>query len=180
MKVYVASKNPIKCAAAKQGVTLMFPDAAVAAQGFSAASGVSDQPMTCGETRLGAFNRVKNLIAAQPGADLYIGLEGGCEETTDVLGNPQLEAFAWAVISDGKGKWGESRATGFYLPPQVAALVRQGIELGEADDRVFGQQNSKESMGASGLLTGGAVDRAQYYMPMVVMALVPFKNTNLY
>jgi inosine/xanthosine triphosphatase len=39
------------------------------------------------------------------------------------------------------------------LPPKVIALVQQGMELGDADDIVFGQTNSKQQMGAMGLLT---------------------------
>jgi len=59
-------------------------------------------------------------------------------------------------------------------------LVRQGVELGEADDRIFGRNNSKQQNGAVGLLTGDAVDRAGLYVPAVIFALIPFKNPELY
>lgn len=180
MKVFVASKNPIKCEAALLAVKLMFPESNAQVMGFSVESGISDQPMNNDETRQGACNRVENLMTAEPGGDLYIGLEGGCAETYDVLGLPQLEAFAWMVVSDGQGKWGESRTASFHLPQAVAELVRQGVELGKADDQVFGMQNSKQSQGACGLLTGGVLNRAAYYAPAVILALVPFKNPNLY
>ena len=42
----------------------------------------------------------------------------------------------------------------FDLPPAVAALVRQGMELGHANDHVFSLHNSKQSGGAVGSLTG--------------------------
>ena len=70
--------------------------------------------------------------------------------------------------------------TSFYLPPQVAELVRQGVELGEADDIVFGQSNSKQASGAVGLLTGDVIDRAGLYEGAVILALIPFKNRQLY
>jgi non-canonical (house-cleaning) NTP pyrophosphatase len=54
------------------------------------------------------------------------------------------------------------------------------VELGEADDRVFGCNNSKQQNGAIGLLTGDAVDRAGLYVPAVIFALIPFKNPELY
>lgn len=65
------------------------------------------------------------------------------------------------------------------LPQEVASLVRQGVELGIADDRVFGRSNSKQSNGAVGLLTADLIDRQRYYEHAVILALVPFKNVDL-
>jgi non-canonical (house-cleaning) NTP pyrophosphatase len=58
--------------------------------------------------------------------------------------------------------------------------VRQGKELGEADDQVFGRHNSKQQEGAIGLLTGRVIDRTALYEEAVVMALIPFKNPTLF
>ena len=59
-------------------------------------------------------------------------------------------------------------------------LVESGVELGVADDQVFGHTNSKHQGGAVGLLTGNAVDRRALYAQAVALALVPFKNAELY
>ena len=67
----------------------------------------------------------------------------------------------------------------FFLPDEVARLVRQGTELGEADDIVFGRQNSKQQNGSLGLLTADALDRTEFYEQAVMMALLPFKNPGL-
>ncbi|MDD5263960.1 MAG: DUF84 family protein, partial [Candidatus Bipolaricaulis sp.] len=67
-----------------------------------------------------------------------------------------------------------------FLPDTVAALVRQGVELGEADDRVFGRTDSKRDVGAVGLLTGEVIDRTALYEHAVVLALIPFRNAALY
>ena len=75
---------------------------------------------------------------------------------------------------------GEARTATFQLPPEIAGLVRQGVELGHADDRVFGRSNSKEKDGAIGILTDGLVDRKAYYAHAVMLALVPFKKPGLY
>jgi inosine/xanthosine triphosphatase len=32
------------------------------------------------------------------------------------------------------------------LPPKIVELLQQGMELGDADDIVFGQTNSKQKM----------------------------------
>ena len=60
------------------------------------------------------------------------------------------------------------------------SLVREGKELGEADDIVFGKENSKQTYGAVGLLTGDVIDRTRFYEDAVVLALIPFRNPDLY
>ena len=88
-------------------------------------------------------------------------------------------AFAWIVVRSqemiGKGRTGT-----FFLPPAVVELIRQGKELGEADDIVFGRSNSKQDNGAVGLLTDNVIDRAQLYEHAMILALIPFKNETLY
>ena len=105
----------------------------------------------------------------------WVGIEGGVEETVD----GEMIAFAWVVVRDHQ-RVGRGRTGTFYLPPAVTDLIRQGKELGEADDIVFGRNNSKQENGAVGLLTGDVIDRAQLYEHAVILALVPFKNTALY
>jgi len=58
--------------------------------------------------------------------------------------------------------------------------VNSGLELGEADDLVFGQANSKQKNGAIGLLTNDVLNRTTLYEQAVIMALIPFKNPHLY
>ncbi len=45
---------------------------------------------------------------------------------------------------------------------------------------VFGRTNSKQGNGAVGLLTGDVIDRAAYYVHAVILALIPFRNPELY
>lgn len=67
-----------------------------------------------------------------------------------------------------------------YLPPRVAELVAGGMELGEADDMVFGTHNSKQSNGAVGILMHDVLKREEGFMIGVVGALVPHRNPELY
>ena len=62
----------------------------------------------------------------------------------------------------------------------MARLIRSGIELGAATDRVFGRSNSKTAEGAVGLLTRGRIDRTAYYEQPVLLALVPFLGGTLF
>lgn len=174
-KIIVASKNPVKINAALSGFKKMFPADTFEIEGVLVASGVSDQPMSDEETIRGARTRVENAYAQYGDADFWVGIEGGVENTHN-----EMQAFAWIVVKSKDGNVGRGRTGMFFLPPQVAHLVRQGKELGEADDIVFGRTNSKQENGAVGLLTDNIVHREQYYTDTVVLALIPFKNKHLY
>ncbi|NEV93351.1 non-canonical purine NTP phosphatase [Psychroflexus sp. YR1-1] len=173
-KVIIASKNPVKIKAAKQGLEQMFPDQEFECVGVSVPSNVSDQPMSDEETFLGAKNRADNASGSDKDADFHIGIEGGIAQI-----NNEMQAFAWVVIKSGE-QYGKSRTGTFFLPKQVVDLIREGKELGEADDLVFNRDNSKQKSGAVGILTGDLISRTSYYTEAVILALIPFKNETLY
>ncbi|MEO0895155.1 MAG: inosine/xanthosine triphosphatase [Bacteroidota bacterium] len=174
MKVVIASQNPVKVGAVEDAITELWPNIEPILTGIRVPSGVSDQPMTEEETLLGARNRVERAIEQYPDANFWLGIEGGIE---DIGG--RMAAFAWVVASDGK-KIGEARSATFFLPEAVARLVREGVELGHADDQVFGTSNSKHENGAIGLLTHNAITRKTLYIPPVIMALIPFIRPEFY
>ena len=62
----------------------------------------------------------------------------------------------------------------------LSALFAEGLELGEADDRVFGRTNSKQATGAVGLLSKNLITRQSYYEHAITLALIPFLNEELY
>ena len=174
-KIVVASNNPAKLQAALNGFKKLFPHEEFIAEGVSVGSGVSDQPTDDAETYQGAYNRAINARKAAPGADFWVGMEGGIESK-----NQEMEAYAWMVVLDKAGRVGKGRTGVFFLPPRIVELIKSGKELGEADDIVFGSTDSKRNSGAIGLLTDDVIDRAAYYTDAVIFALIPFKNTELY
>ncbi len=171
--IVVASTNPVKIQAALNGFQTMFPEHEWCADGISVPSGVSAQPMTSQETLQGAANRAANAREQIPEADYWVGIEGGVDEVAG-----QMEVFAWIVVLS-RTRSGMSRTASFYLPQEVKRLVQQGMELGDADDIVFGRSNSKQQNGSVGLLTGDIVTRLDYYEHAVILALIPFKNQRL-
>ena len=67
------------------------------------------------------------------------------------------------------------------LPAAVARLVRDdGLELGEAMDRLTGERNTKHRQGAVGILTAGLVDRQAAYEVILTYALAPFLTPALW
>jgi inosine/xanthosine triphosphatase len=172
--IAVGSQNPVKIAAALKGFETMFPGQSFSAIGYHVESGVPDQPMSCDETLQGATNRSTELRSFAP-ADFFVGIEGGIEIIEDTY-----FANAWVVIADTVGKFGRGRSGSFALPPEVQALVRSGMELGHANDKVFSEHNSKQAGGAVGSLTRGVVSRQSLYEHAIALALIAFAQPDLF
>jgi len=175
MIIVVASTNPVKLEAARQGFAAVFPKEHIAISSANVPSGVADQPMSDDEALQGANNRVDNAAKETPEADYWVGMEGGIEARGD-----DMESFAWIVVRGKDGRHGRGRTPTFVLPPKVAELIKRGKELGEADDIVFGHTNSKQKMGAIGLLTDSLIDRTNAYRIGVILALIPFKKSQFF
>jgi len=178
--IVIASNNPVKVQATLNGFRRMFPEVEYAFSAVTVPSDISAQPLTDAETLQGAGNRARHAREQVPEADYWVGIEGGIEDW-----GADMAAFAWIVVL-GKDPQnvvvieGKARTGAFFVPDKIAGLVRQGKELGEADDIFFQRTNSKQGNGAIGILTGDVIDRVQLYEPAVIMALLPFKNRELY
>ena len=174
LTIAVGSKNSVKVNAVREGFGDLFGP--VDARGVEAESGVPAQPMGDETTRTGALNRAQQALQAIPEATYGVGLEGGITEMPDGV----MYCHAWCAIVDREGSVGWASTGRCELPPPVAELIRAGLELGAADDQVFGRTNSKQGEGAVGLLTRGRIDRTAFYAPAVTMALARFLNPELY
>lgn len=166
-KVVIASLNPAKINAVKSAFQSAFPNQAFEFEGVSVPSEVADQPMSNEETYKGALNRVKNAKVSAIGGDFYVGLEAGIE------GNV---TFAWMVVESQTHR-GESRSASLMLPPEVLAQLEHANELGDVMDSVFGTENIKQKGGAISLLTQNQLTRSSVYHQALILALIPFTNT---
>lgn len=170
--------------------------------GVGAESGVPDQPMGDEETKQGAKNRAEAALAAVPNASFGAGLEGGLSKYDAAYGEANagrsgMEVFAWMAVTGRapsatinsagnaelpkQSSWGFAKTASFELPSVVAELiVHKGMELGDADDVIFERTNSKQGSGVVGILSGGLIDRTEYYTQPMILALIPFMNPALY
>jgi len=171
MKVTVGSCNPVKIAAAQAVFSQIAPSVEV--EGVRVSSGVSAQPWGDAETRRGAINRAR--AALQDGADYAVGFEGGVIETES-----GLMSCAWCAVLDRFGRVGVGGSLNFLLPERVARDLRVGHELGDVMDRLTGAHNTKQSMGAIGILSDGLMDRQQAYEHLLAAALTRFRRPDLY
>lgn len=170
--VVVGSTNPVKVAAVRAVLERAGCPARV--EGRAVASGVADQPIGDAETIRGATQRARAALDAS-GADIAIGLEGGVVEEAGFM-----RTCAWAAAVSRDGRVGVGGSLAMILPDRVASLVRDGVELGHAMDRVTGEHNTKHNAGAVGILTAGLVDRQRAYEWLVTYALAPFLSPDYY
>jgi inosine/xanthosine triphosphatase len=161
--VAVGSKNPVKIDATRAVIARVAPVAFV--EGIQVASSVRDQPWGDEETIRGARTRADAARRALS-ADLGVGIEGGVVE--DEYG---VRTCAWAVVVDGHGRTGTGGSLAMPLPPVIADLLRSGLELGDAMDRLAGTHNVKQAQGAVGVLTAGLIDRQRAYESILTYAL---------
>ncbi len=172
--IIVASKNPVKVNSALKGFQEMFPENEFVATGLNIPSGINEQPIGNKETFQGALNRARGAKMVNPDANFWVGIEGG-----NIRHGDEMEAMAWVVVLSNNNM-GKARTAGFFLAPKTVKLINEGMELGHADEITFGIQNSKQKMGSSGLLTDNVIDRERFYIPAVILALIPFKKPGLF
>lgn len=172
ISVLVASRNPVKVAAGQRALSQWFARCHVIAHGVSVDSGVSDQPMSESETRLGAVNRVKRCITlhntGNQTADWTLAYEGGVDLFAD---GPAT--FAYVAISNGK-KCVVGRSGNLLIPYSVFDALKQGEELGTVIDKQYGTRNIKQKGGAISILTHGLATRQSVYVTATLMAMSAF------
>lgn len=171
--VVIASNNAPKAKSTREGFRVMLPGS-YDFRSVNVDSGVRDQPFSDDETLQGAINRAGNAKDAMPNAEYWVGIEGGVE-----VHSGAVCCFAWVVVTGKDGRIGKARTSAFFVAEETAHLLHQGMDLGQADDRILKQKNVKDNQGSVGILTGGLVDRADYYTQAVILALIPFRNTSL-
>lgn len=170
----VGSQNPVKTACVREAVSEIWQSAEIT--GIGTESGVSAQPMSEDETFAGAVNRARSALELVANATYGVGVEGGLVDQAN-----GMWAFAVVVIA-GRDRFLSHGQTGrFRLPEGVANLIRhEGLELGHADDRFFGRENSKQNEGAIGILSDGRINRMTLYKPAVTFALLPLIHPEYY
>lgn len=171
--IAVGSTNPVKIGAVRAILAPLAPDSSI--EGVAVASTVPDQPFGDDETIRGALARATAARAAL-GAELGVGIEGGVVAQAD----GSMRTCAWAAIVDGNGRSGVGGSLAMTLPSEVARMIRDGIELGHAMDRLVGAHDTKRGAGAVGILTAGLVDRQRAYEVLVSYALAPFLTPEHY
>jgi len=156
MKIAIGSKNPAKLNA----VCSIFPEAEVA--GLSVCSGVSAQPFSDEETRLGAMNRAKACLNSD--VELGIGLEGGVMKLDGIL-----YLCNWGAMAMSNGKVLTASGARIPLPAVVEKALLTGEELGDIMDRYAKKQDVRKTEGAIGIFTNNLVSRKDMFVHVMLL-----------
>lgn len=176
VRVLVGSENPVKIQAVREAFAKYFADVDVIARNVD--SGVSHQPVN-EETFDGAKNRALALQKINQeqklGAQFCVGIEGGIIQLYR-----KWFVFGVMCLMDENGRTGFGLSPHFELPDRISRQLLNGKELGDVADELFGDTNSKQKGGAIHFLTNGVMDRKNFYVQGLLVALVPFLNKELY
>ncbi|OGD54670.1 hypothetical protein A3K81_02025 [Candidatus Bathyarchaeota archaeon RBG_13_60_20] len=174
MLVVVGSTSPVKIQAAKSAFDAFFEDVDV--KGLGVSSGVKPFPTSDEETRRGALNRVRRLSMAEPGADYYVGLEGGLSQLGGWMVVKEL-----AVVVHG-GEVGVGVSPGYVCPDTLYKLIVSTSDAAgrRTIDEYFGEAEVLSGQGPIGVLTGGRLSRTHASTEAVVCALTRFASPKYY
>lgn len=174
MTIFVGSHNPVKVNAIVNAASETWPDVTV--EGIDVPSGISEQPFSDKETRVGAVNRAEGALAQglkiQPALQktpelvLGVGLEGGVfEHDGDVW------STVWVAVIDLNGSLFEANGARFKVPPRIGQLLKDGQELGPLMSELVGEADIRKKQGMIGIITNSFVDRTEQYQGIAKMAI---------
>jgi inosine/xanthosine triphosphatase len=173
MIVAVGSTNPTKIRPVRAVFKKHFKHVIVT--GIAVESGVKDQPMNDDDMYKGALMRAKEAIKNVKGAAYGVGIEGGIHRYS----------YGWfersiIVIVNTKGDIGIGASGGLALPKKVIKKIKNGKNLEQAVDELFGTKKIGEGIGMFGVFTNGTVTRSSGVAHGVAFALARFLHADLY
>lgn len=167
MNIIVGSNSPVKIEATKQAFSEYFSGFSV--KSVPIASGVNPFPWSDEEMLQGAMNRAEGALKAVPGADFYVGLEGGLQE----LGEWMMVKQVAVVISGGETGVGVS--SGYDCPRGLLDQIKPQRDSDRRKiDAFFGSEEILSKEGPIGVLTRSRMTRTESSRDAVVCALTRF------
>ena len=162
IRIAVGSMNHVKTEAVREVMEEIYGQVIIVPADVP--SGVPEQPFG-DQTYKGAVNRAKAAIGD---CDLSVGIEAGVFELYGELIDVQH-----CAVYDSSGRITVGMGSGFAYPPEVAEMVRGGLTVGQAMDKLYSRESVGHSEGAIGLLSKGLLDRKDLTKQSVLAAMVP-------
>ena len=172
MRVAVASKNPIKIRAVENVMKKIYGNIEV--MSIQLNHGMPYTPLGDEELMKGAKTRALQALEVS-GADLGIGLEGGLSQHGSLY-----YLSTWAAIADRNSDVSFGNGGGIEIPERFVQEVIKGRELGDIVDEYFREDNAKQKMGLSGILTNNHVERQTIMEHVLTYAMARKLNPHLY
>ncbi len=174
MIVAVGSERKSKQEAVRRAFAHYYHDFEVL--GTACDSGVSDQPLTDGETIQGAINRAKRALEH---GDIGVGIEAGLKKVPEVP--TSYFNTTWCAIIDKNGFLTIGSSPDFEYPRKIAEDALGGTEVSKSAAELYNMNETelKES-GVIAKLTRGVMPRSDYTYYAVLMALIPRLQPELF
>ncbi len=171
MRINVGTGNRIKVNAVRNVVSKFYSKVRI--KGVPVDSEVPSEPF---ETKvvLGAINRA---ISSIKDADFGVGIEAGLFWIEPIKDYVDVQCCA---VVDKAGRLTFGQGPGFSYPPTIVAMVKQGMTVGQAMERLTGIKGMGSKHGAIGYLSDGKVIREEITRVAVFMAFLPRKKRELY
>ncbi len=170
--VCVGSENPLKINAVENVFSKLFRRVQII--GKKVNSGVPNQPMEK-EVIEGAIERAKNALDEE--CDFGVGIEAGL--IWNDVAREYFDVQYCAVIDKAK-RLTSGHGSGFYYPPILVDLVKQGRTIGQSIEEKFGISDIGKKQGAIGYLSKDLFDRTRLTEQAVLMAFIPRIRRELY
>lgn len=175
IKICVGSTNPVKINAVTLAAAELKNLGAVEVTGVETDTGVSEQPFSDQETRLGAINRARAALQALRGQAqaekdttyLGLGLEGGVTEGDD----GHLWSTVWSAVAEDNGQVWLANGARVQIPDILAKRLRAGEELGPVVAQLTGLADVRKKQGMFGIVTNNYVTRTEEYSSLAKFAL---------
>lgn len=94
---------------------------------FEVLSGVSDQPISSKETKLGSKNRAKSAFLQSKDADFSLGIEVGYHPNK----KGDYKMFCWTTLVDKNGNIKSAKSHQLLLPTFHQKILKENKYLGE-------------------------------------------------
>jgi inosine/xanthosine triphosphatase len=169
LRVVVGSTNPVKIKAVRNVMGRILRSCDIS--DLKVETTVGEQPFE-EATLAGAKERAQ---AALEHGDLGVGIEAGVFSREDGLYDIQ-----YCAIADRAGWITVGHGTGFMYPPRIAEMVRSGMAVNQAFERIHDIFNIGKKEGAIGFLTKGMLTREQLTEQSVMAAMIPRLRVDLY
>jgi inosine/xanthosine triphosphatase len=166
MKVYVATRNPVKLRAVRDALTERLGAGGVDVRPVDPPASLPEQPLG-EEVSCGAIARAK--VAIEPSdAEWGVGIEAGLIQ---LPGSERWLSVQVCAIVDRRGKVSVGLGPGHELPEALCAAVLAGAPLREALRLTFSIDDA-ENRGAIHVLSDGRFGRYEITLDAVRMALL--------
>jgi len=175
MKIIVGSEKKPKILSAAKSFAAAFPADEIEVSGVQTNSAVSSHPTSAEESLAGALNRVQHAKQLVPGADFYVGIEGGLLQVGD-----HAWELSYVVVMDSSGKSSTGLSAGIEIRGEILRQIRNGIELNDVLDLGFGIKSSGNANGFYGITTNDLVTRQSATEQAVLFALAPFLHPEFF